>query len=389
MKSLTILLKIYRQIRWLILIGLIFLLLNLSIRHWMTPQFLYQDDFVAYWSAGHLLILGGNPYNSSELLRVEREKAWRPWEEALMLWNPPWTLVLLLPFGFLPYSAARVLWFFLQIVTVAWSAHILWALYGGPFRKSLIAWLLAFSYVPTLVMIRYGQSAMWILLGLSGFLYFAQRRRWTAAGVALSLTTIKPQVIYLILVAAGLWMIRNRNWRFGFGWISPIVLATALVALINPAILYAYLQTMREESPARLATFTLGAWLRLSLGIESEIVQFFPVLLGLAGTLWYHHYHLQWNWSRQLPRLTMFSLITMPYGWLYDYTVALIAILPSVLTIPKQPSRTFRWAAYGCYIFLNIMPVFSVHQFQYAWIGVVQWIWYEWVSRMTGQRYVQ
>ena len=56
------------------------------------------DDYVEYWAAGRLNLQGENPYSPELLLPLERG-AGRDTDEAIMMWNPPWTLALAMPFG--------------------------------------------------------------------------------------------------------------------------------------------------------------------------------------------------------------------------------------------------------------------------------------------------
>ena len=59
------------------------------------------DDFVEYWAAGRLNAVGENPYDPSILHQCERLVS-PHLTEAIMMWNPPWSLSIAMPFGFLP-----------------------------------------------------------------------------------------------------------------------------------------------------------------------------------------------------------------------------------------------------------------------------------------------
>src|SRR2546425_7820696 len=65
-----------------------------------NPFVLPPDDFVEYWAAGRLNASGENPYDPDRLVPLERETG-RDVDEAGMMWNPPWTLTLAMPFGLL------------------------------------------------------------------------------------------------------------------------------------------------------------------------------------------------------------------------------------------------------------------------------------------------
>src|SRR5262245_62398128 len=57
------------------------------------------DDFVEYWAASRLVFTGENPYSTEALLAMQRPLTGS--DKPLIMWNPPWALSLLLPFGML------------------------------------------------------------------------------------------------------------------------------------------------------------------------------------------------------------------------------------------------------------------------------------------------
>src|SRR5215510_4874662 len=85
------------------------------------------DDFIEYWSASRLLLAGNNPYSTAELSVLQRPFTGS--ETPLIMWNPPWTLSLLLTFGLLDYSASRWLWLILNLGLLLFSARWLWNRY--------------------------------------------------------------------------------------------------------------------------------------------------------------------------------------------------------------------------------------------------------------------
>lgn len=58
------------------------------------------NDFVEYWAAAHLLWTTNNPYAPDQLFALQRTVGWAK-EVPLLMWNPPWTLSFILPFGLL------------------------------------------------------------------------------------------------------------------------------------------------------------------------------------------------------------------------------------------------------------------------------------------------
>ncbi len=126
------------------------------------------DDFVEYWSASRLLLTHRNPYSSEEMLSIQRTAGWLE-SEPLMMWNPPWSLTLLIPFGFLKYSLGRLVWLLLNLGLIVVASDCLWRIYGGALRLRLVAWLLGFSFLPSLVALSIGQISPIVLVGITGF----------------------------------------------------------------------------------------------------------------------------------------------------------------------------------------------------------------------------
>src|SRR5438128_2601871 len=89
------------------------------------------DDFVEYWAAGRLNAQGENPYDPDKLLPLERSIG-RDTDEAIMMWNPPWTLALAMPFGLMDGRAAQLLWLLLGFLFIGGGADWLWRIYDGP-----------------------------------------------------------------------------------------------------------------------------------------------------------------------------------------------------------------------------------------------------------------
>src|SRR5262249_34075627 len=90
-----------------------------------NPTVWPPDDFVESYAAGRLTAQGQNPYDPARLLPLERD-AGRDTSEAVMMWNPPWTLTVAMPFGLLPARASQLLWLALNLAIVIFCADWAW-----------------------------------------------------------------------------------------------------------------------------------------------------------------------------------------------------------------------------------------------------------------------
>src|SRR5215212_2398045 len=102
------------------------------------PTVIPPKDFVEYWSAARVHLHGGDPYDGPQVLPFQKEAAGEPLKtQPTMLWTPPWTLPLYLPFGLLDPRPAHLLWLAVQLGCVIGSAYLLWNCFSGPTRPRL------------------------------------------------------------------------------------------------------------------------------------------------------------------------------------------------------------------------------------------------------------
>jgi len=302
----------------------------------LSKQIIKVDDFVEYWAAGRLNLTGGNPYSPEQLLPLQLF-AGRTFSVPVMMWNPPYTLPLVMPFGALEYRLSRVLWFLLNTALIVGCASFIWRFYQGAATRTWIAWLMAFSFIPTLFTLKVGQISVLLLLGTVLFLRFIQRQAWWLAALSLLLLAIKPHTLYLVPLAFLFWTIRERRWDLLAGSTLGILAATAIAWLFNPAVLKQYAYAVRHYPPYLWATPTIGGALRYFLAPDKLWLQYAPAALGVV---WFGYYwsknRLNWQWPQQLPLLVAVSVLTTSYGWTFDYVVLILVILPVFIGVCQQ-----------------------------------------------------
>ncbi len=349
-----------RQIKRNILVALA-LGLCIVLAVWRVPRLLDARvlgvaDFVEYWSAGRVNLSGGNPYAADELMSLQRAAGWDG-DTPIPMWNPFWTLTLATPFSVLPFSMARLLWLMIEVGIVLGCADFLWRYYGGAVQSRCLAWLIALTFCPTLIVLRMGQMGPFLLLGLCLCLRFVDRPRTWIAAAALVLATVKPHLLYLFWVALALWVLSEKRWRFAVYFGSALTLTAILPIIENPHLLAQYRTALAD----RLASETLdymaptpGAFLRLLAGERFAVVQYVPTALGLVWVIahWFR-YRRDWRWSEQLPLLLLVSYATAVYGWLGDQVVLLAALLPAAVWLQQELDRRFVLMTMTVYGLLN------------------------------------
>ncbi|HWG43243.1 MAG TPA: glycosyltransferase family 87 protein [Gemmataceae bacterium] len=310
-------------------------------------------DFVEYWAAGRLNVHGDNPYDPERVHQLERE-AGRT-SEGILMWNPPWTLPLVMPLGLLDCRLAHLLWLCLQFATVAWCADALWRLYGGPVAQRWIAWLLAFTFLPTIFSLTAGQISPLVLLGAVLFLVCLRQGRDALAGAAAVLLAIKPHLSYIFWIALLLWAIRSRRWSILGGGLLTGLAALGVALLCNPSVLSQYWHTFTSRPPAQYRSPTLGTVLRLLLGEEQFRLQFLAMIPGLV---WFVSYWLRqranWDWNVTLPLLLLMSMLTAPYGaWPFDLVLLLVPVVQVAATISRANTCRLGLLAAAAYLAIN------------------------------------
>jgi Glycosyltransferase family 87 len=351
--------------------------------------------FVEYWAAGRLQLIGNNPYSADQLFPLQQSVGLTR-DHAEMMWNPPWTLLFVMPFAMLSYPISRMLWLMFHFMLIVFCADRIWRLYGGPTHRYWLAWIVCFTFFPSLDVLLSEQIGTLILLGLVGFLEFERRKQPWRAGPFLVLIAIKPYLAYLFWIALLLWTIKQRYWHFLLAGVVSVLIAIAAPLPFNSAVINQYLYAMfNQPFPAtpihQWATPTLGGLLRFFFGPEKFWLQFVPSIFGTLWFLFYWQKHRSnWDWSKQMPLLILVSLSTGPYGWTFDQVVLLPAVIQSALLLSGSSLNATSASVILSYFLINAlaiaMNIARVDDFWYFWLAPTLLIIYLVLLRQVGQK---
>jgi len=319
---------------------------------WILYRLFYADlnapiDIAAFWSAGHLNFTGQNPYSGASLRGLQRQIGLN--DLAVIMWNPPWTLTLVMPIGALPFHLACGVWELLTVVLVIAATELLWRSFGGPARLRVVAYLVALTFGPTVFLVGSGQITAVVLFGLAGYLYFARNNYPLCAGACSALTAVKPH----LLVLFALWLLLEAT-RSGFG--RRVLLGGLLVGLVmsvlptvtNSAVWGQYINAVSGPSSTdhhHMSEWNppvVGWWLRQTVPEKPFAVQWIPMLIAvLVFLVWWC---LDRNRSPQLearlPWVVGLSHFVAPYGdYAYDLVLLLISVLATTVRVLHFPSR--------------------------------------------------
>jgi Glycosyltransferase family 87 len=349
------------------------------------------NDFVEYWAAAKLLLASGNPYSPTELLSMEKSVGWSN-SEVLVMWNPPWTLPLILPLGMLDYDTAQLLWFLFHSLIIFVGAQILWQFYAGEPNKARSGLLSVLIFPPVYFALLLGQIGPVILLGIIGLLFFIQRKSWFFAGASLSLLSIKPHISYLLWIVVVLWVVREKIWRLALGATVAVSLLVLTPLWWNAAIYTRYAELLSSHAvvqPSEWATPTLGTALGVLLSDPNGPMRWLPSVVGALWLIWYWSVRRAgWNWIFETPLVLLASVVTASFAWTFDHVILLPAVLQSAGWIANESfSRQQRFITIGLYLIfaaaLVIGKTIVVNDFWYFWFAPMLLLLYSYVRRQV------
>ncbi|MDX1520740.1 MAG: glycosyltransferase family 87 protein [Anaerolineae bacterium] len=185
-----------------------------------TSRFPSGNDFFVRWLGGREYLLNGtNPYDRSVAEAAQQAMFGRlaqpeDKDQAYFAY-PLYTLYFFWPLSLMGYAKAQAVWMtLLQFMLLGSTGLALWLSGWRPPKWLLIAGLLwGILFYNGARAILLGQFS--ILVGLALFLglWAIERRYDSWAGVFLSVTTIKPQMVFLVLLFLFVWLLLQGRWR--------------------------------------------------------------------------------------------------------------------------------------------------------------------------------
>lgn len=288
----------------------------------MTPALTKVNDFPVYWLAAKALLHGQSPYlpvaghTLNSLLHPG---------ELLVPLNPPWALPIILPLGWLPFRVAEFAWLVLSILLIAIATDWLRALYL-PEWKPTAAWIVAFTFLPTLTLLVWGQFSAFLLFGIAGFLRYESKRPFLA-GAFLFFAAVKPHLVFLIWPALLLCAVVTKRWNPLAGFAATISASSALMLILRPGVFAEYLAMVRAHQVTNYGANTLATWMMQT----SPYLQYLPFILALVFfTFQWRRFGASWGWPDQMPLLVLVSLVGVTYAWFLDEVVLFPAIFDGI-----------------------------------------------------------
>ena len=290
-------------------------------------------DYITYWTAGSLVANGMSPYDVDSQTSLQHSLGWdrstqgRGVLSFLPYYYPPWfalACTVLIPLG---YQGGKLAWLFLNLELLFVTGFLLRNAVPGLPRSIPLVAVPVFLFSPIALFV--GQTSIVIFFLAALALRFVQGGFDRAAGVALACLTTKPQLAAIVVVAVGIWAVRQRRLAV----IQAFLLTLAMLCLTSTMLLPSWPVAMIRApriTPTPTETFPwLGnTWFLIlrSLGLRSwalwtvYLVVAFPVLVAVVRSAL--------DRNRRIREVIALGLLAVffvaPYARHYDFVVLLI-----------------------------------------------------------------
>ncbi len=250
---------------------------------------------------------------------------------------PPLYAWLFVPFSWLSYAPAAILWMALNLGCLWLSVRLL-----APNHPWAFGW--ALTFIPAWAAIAAGQTSAITLLLLSLVYILWQQERLWAGGLVCSIMIYKVPLLSGVVL---LWLFEwKRDWRALIGLILGGGLLASLNLSLAPQASLAFVK-FSSELPSWIRTqgfpfsgfFSVrGFWLLLLPGHPTWADSLYLACVGMA-LLGLHRFWCQQRADRAImfAGAICFTLLVTPHAFMYDWAILL---LPAILLWQK---RTHDW----------------------------------------------
>ena len=258
---------------------------------WANYRYSLQNpggsDFLPRWLGTRLFLMEGqSPYSEETTREIQRQFYGRParsGEDQVLFVYPFYSILLFSPFSLIAdYNVARAVW-----MTVLEASAILLVAAGlslnrwrlSPFMLGLLMLFAALWYYTVRALINANLALLISLVVALAFLAIRQERDGLA-GLLLALTTVKPQMVILLIVLVLLWSISNRRLILFWSLLGNIALLTAVTSLLIPNWIWqnlvqilAYPDYTLPTTPGEIfAVWMPGVGLRLGYALTAILI---------------------------------------------------------------------------------------------------------------------
>ncbi|MGA8159912.1 MAG: glycosyltransferase family 87 protein [Acidobacteriaceae bacterium] len=329
-------------------------------------------DYVVYWATGQQLAHHANPFDTAAMGQLEHAAGFTG-KGSYFMRNPPWSLPLALPLGYMSARVAALPWSLLMLGLLLLSVRVLWKMFGRP--GTHIQWL-GYCFPPALICVMSGQTAILLLTGLVLFLRLHRSRPFWA-GASLWLCTLKPHLFLPWAAVLLVWIVVSRSYRILAGAATALAASCVLTAIIDPA---AWSQYMHWADRSGITHEFMPCFSILLRDLINPAAQWLVFVLPAIGSVWalawFWPRRHAWDWLEHGNLVMLVSILVAPYCWLWDHSLAIPALLYGAC---RTPSRMVLAGLAALFIVLELEPyVFQVglNSKIFVWPAVAWIVWY-------------
>jgi len=318
-----------------------------------TSRFPGGNDFYSRWSNGCALVwTGENPYSEEVARRTQigiYGRPARPGEDLAAFSYPLYAFLFFWPLCYVrPYPLVQAIWMTLMLYGLLagavltaraarwrppawlWGATLVWAVLNYPHARALIL----------------GQMATLVFLATAASLWALAKRRDGWGGALLAVTTLKPQMCFLLVPWVLWWAAWRRRWGVWKGFGLTMALLVVVSLLLVPTWPADFVAGVRNYDVVSATSRHSLTWI-----VTRELMGLGPVVEAvITGALILYALAESWRWRRAgwggflwtTGLLLILTNFVAPRTATTHYTMLLI---PLFAWFARLSERSDRWAA--------------------------------------------
>jgi len=320
------------------------------------------NDFLSRWAGARYFILNGwSPYSSQTTEKIQNMaygKAADEGQDKMLFVYPFYSILIYAPFSLIGnYALARGLWMtVLQIALLLIAGSSLSLTKWKP-PSWLLTLILIFSLLwyhgfrPTIN----GNGSIMVALFIVLALISMRNDRDIAAGGWFALSTIKPQMVVLVIPLAIFWAIARRRWLFVISFFSTMGLLLAVFSALIPNWIVQNLNQVLAYPGYTLSGTPGEIFTEWMPGIGERLGWFLTIILIVVLLIeWRFSLGQDFTWFYWTTCLTLVITNLIGIRTATENYIAMFAVLILVFSLMVK-----RWKRYGGWlIMLNMLVLF-------------------------------
>lgn len=316
-----------------------------------SPRGNLSDLYPRWLGARELLLHRRDPY-SSDITReiqigyygrlLDPERPGDPRDQQGFAY-PVYVVVILAPTIKMPFAIVHELFFWLLALLTAASVLIwLGALRWSPSRTGIIVWLLlTLCCFPSIQGLKLQQLSLMVAALVAASIWALTKHRFVASGALLALATIKPQLVFLLILWLFIWVLGDWRKRSATLWSFAVTMAVLVTAgeLLLPGWIGEFRTAMKDYY-----SYTGGGRSVLDVALSPVWGRSMAAVLIvlLAVFTWYHRRAREdssaFQWSFCLALAT--TLLVIPMYAPYNQLLLIPALMMTVRVKDQLRARS-------------------------------------------------